>query len=184
MEPLSFVTAWQRNDPQLAGDARLLWERAGLLTPPIREQRAKELVALAYLDGKVAGVSTAVVHELPQLRGRFAFYRCAVKPPRHRGERQHAERPEDPSAPWAPRHTLSYALSGYARTVLEDWSREHPEEKVLGMVAIIESKGYRRKQREPMWPEYGLDLNLVGYTADGRQIRVAWFRHARLEAAP
>jgi hypothetical protein len=81
MQSLSFVNAWRRNDPQLAGDALLLWERAGLLTPPIREQRAKELVALAYLDGKVAGVSTAVVQELPQLRGRFAFYRCAVKRP-------------------------------------------------------------------------------------------------------
>ena len=181
MEPLRFVTAWQQDDPKLMRDALQLWERAGLLTPAVREQRAKELVALAYLDGEVAGVSTAVIHDLPQLRGRFAFYRCAVKPPRHRGTRQQTSRPQDASTPWAPNHTISYALSGYARTVLEDWSRTHPVEKVLGMAAVIESKGYRRKQREPLWPDYGLDLNLIGYTPDGRQIRVAWFQHTRLD---
>ncbi len=178
---LHFVDAWQQRDARLAGDARLLWERANLLTPEAREQRVNELVALAYLDGKVAGVATAVIANLPQLRGRFAFYRCAAYPPRHRGERQRHERPAERHAVWAPQHTVSYALSGYARGVLERWSLAHPEEKVLGLAAVIESPGYRRKQREPLWPDYGLHLNLVGYTPDGRQIRVAWFEHARLD---
>lgn len=178
---LTFEEAWQRNDPRHAADACRLWDRANLLEPALREQRVHELVALAYLGGEIAGVSTATLGELPQLRGRFAFYRCAAHPPRHRGSRQRGERPADPAAPWAPAHTVSYALSGYARQVLERWSLAHPREKLLGMAAVIESPSYRRKQREPMWPDYGLNLNLVGYLPGNRQIRVAWFAHARVD---
>jgi hypothetical protein len=40
---------------------------------------------------------------------------------------------------------------------------------------------YPEKQREPVWPEYGLNLNLAGYSGQGEQIRVSWFPHARVE---
>jgi hypothetical protein len=32
-----------------------------------------------------------------------------------------------------------------------------------------------------VWPDDGLNLNLIGYARDGVQIRVAWFDHANVE---
>jgi hypothetical protein len=50
---------------------------------------------------------------------------------------------------------------------------------VLGLAAIIESEDLRQRQRDPVWEN--TRLNLVSFLRDGRQIRVAWFAHARYE---
>lgn len=159
---ITFEEAWQKNDPKQAEEAKAFWEAYGLLPPPMREARAHELVALVRVDDAVAGVATARLEYQPPLRGRFAMYRCAVAP-----DFQH--------------HAVPDRLTAYARQVLEGWSREHPNEKVLGMAAILDPREYREKQPEPVWPDYGLNLNLVGYSGQGEQIRVAWFDHARVE---
>lgn len=161
MGDVSFVKAWRRDDPQCAADAIALWTQTGLVAPSDREERVSQLVALALVDGEAVAVATAKLEYLPPLKCRVAMYRCMVAPP----FRQHA---------------ISYRLSGYARGVLEDWSREHPEENVLGMAAEIHAQQYREKQREPTWPEHGLHLDLIGYSRRDLQIRMAWFEHARV----
>lgn len=157
-----FETAWQRDDPKLREEAKAFWEAHGLLPPELRAWRAdKELVALARVDGAVVGISTARLEYQAPLQGRFAMFRCAVAPGPNRQE-------------------IAYRLAGHSRQVLESWSREHPNEQVLGMAAIIEPAQYPDRRPEPVWPEYGLNLNLVGYSDRGEQIRVAWFNHARV----
>jgi hypothetical protein len=157
-----FRPAWRRNDPQLMTDAKEFWRDLKMLSPPEIERRAAELIMVAYHLGKPVAVSTANLAMVEQLRCRCAMYRCAVALD-HR------------------RHHLSYQISGLSREVLEQWSLEHPEEEICGMAANIEASQYRSgKQREPMWPEYGLHLDFVGYTAKGQQLRVAWFKHAIL----
>ena len=63
--------------------------------------------------------------------------------------------------------------------MLERWSLEAPQEKVQGVAAVIQADNFEEMKRRPKWP--GSGLNLVGYTEEGQQIRVAWFDHARLD---
>jgi hypothetical protein len=95
------------------------------------------------------------------LKARIAFYRTTVGGDHRRSH-------------------VSYCLAAFCRNVLERWSVEHPLERVAGMVDEIQASQYTEKQRKPVWPEYGMNLNLVGYNSFGEQIRVSWFKHTRL----
>jgi hypothetical protein len=152
---------WRRDDAELEADAIAYWERLGNLppdTPP--EARAKDLVLGCYRDGRLIGVQTAVLARLDFLGARFALLRASVDPEERRG---HAA-----------------AAMGYAaRSLLEFWSARHPEEKLAGTAAILESRELAEIARIPYWP--GTRLLLAGYTKDGRQIRVSWFSHYRLD---
>ncbi|HEY4125817.1 MAG TPA: hypothetical protein VGM36_14450 [Rhizomicrobium sp.] len=163
-EDFDFRPAWRRADPQIQADVREFWGAMRLIPPAEIERRIHELIAVAYVNGKLVAVSTSELNMLPQLRARFAMYRCLVSPEYRR-------------------HHLSYRISAYSREVLEAWSLENPGEKVVGMAAIIQAREYKQKQREAMWPEYGLNLNLIGYNNVGSQVRVAWFKHAHVEEA-
>jgi hypothetical protein len=43
------------------------------------------------------------------------------------------------------------------------------------MGAVIESKELAGREKQPFWPN--TRFGVVGYTAEGRQIRVSWFEH-------
>jgi hypothetical protein len=161
MEELRFVQAWRRDDPRCVADAKAFWRQMGM-TDDVAEQRAGELCVVAYLGENLAGVSTAKPREFEPLKARFVHLRCAVSP---------AARRKDVAA----------RIIGHTRTVLEAWAADNPDEKLAGMLAVLQSNELREKQREPIWPIYGIDLTLIGYTSRGEQIRVGWFRHARLD---
>lgn len=161
MEELRFVQAWRRDDPRCVADAKAFWRQMGM-TDDVAEQRAGELCVVAYQGDDLAGVSTAKPGEFAPLKARFVHLRCAVSP---------AARRKDVAA----------RIIGHTRSVLEAWAADNPEEKLLGMVAVLQSHELREKQREPIWPIYGIDLTLIGYTSGGEQIRVGWFRHARVD---
>jgi hypothetical protein len=153
--------AWRREDPELERDVIAFWRQLEILPPGVApEARAKELCCLGYVGGEVVAVSTAVIEVLPFLRARFALLRIAVNPAHRR------------------RH-LAVEIAKASRNVLEQWSLEAPQEKVQGMAAVIQAATLDELKRLPQWPRSG--LNLVGYTQDGQQIRVAWFDHARLD---
>lgn len=159
----TFEEAWQRKDQKQQEEAKFFWEAHNLLPQQLREQRAKELVSLARADGELVGISTALVQYFPQLRGRFAFFRCAVAPEMDRGE-------------------LASQLMVEAFHCIGAWAVENHGEKVLGIITVIEGQDLGERASYPMWPEHDVHLNLVGYTPQGQQIRVAWFKHARVEA--
>lgn len=159
----TFEDAWQRKDLKQQEEAKFFWEAHNLLPAQLREQRAKELVSLARAGGELAGISTALVQYFPQLRGRFAFFRCAA-------------------APAVDRRELAGRLAVEAFGSIGAWAAENHGEKVLGLITVIEGDDLGERARYPMWPEHGMHLNLVGYAPQGQQIRVAWFEHARVEA--
>lgn len=160
-QQITFRPAWGLDDATVVRDAKEFWRTLRNLRPAEIDRRANEICAAAYEGGKLVGIGTAYIAELPMLKARFAFYRTTVESD-HR--RQH----------------ISYRLAAFSRGVLERWSAERPLEKVVGMCAEIQAAQYKEKQREPTWPEYGLNLNLVGYNSFGEQVRVSWFAHARL----
>jgi hypothetical protein len=77
------------------------------------------------------------------------------------------------------RSTRSTAAAVSASIFCCSAAQEHPEERVLGLGAVIESPDLAERARQPFWPQ--TRMGLVGYTPEGRQIRVAWFAHARLD---
>lgn len=161
MEEVRFIQAWQRDDQRCVADAKALWRQMGMPDDQA-EQRAEELCVVAYQGDALAGVSTAKLAEFAPLKARFVHLRCAV-------------------SPTARRKDIAARIIGHTRTVLEAWAADNPQEKLVGMLAVLQANELREKQREPIWPIYGIDLTLIGYTSRGEQIRVGWFRHARVD---
>ena len=62
-------------------------------------------------------------------------------------------------------------LATYTRQLLEQWSYDHPEERVAGLAAVIEAAELSDREKQPFWPT--TRFGLVGYTRTGRQIRVS-----------
>ncbi len=153
--------AWRLDDPQLEADAIAFWNRLGILPPDVRpEDRVKELAAVAYRNGRLAAVATIALGRVEQVRARLGMLRAATDPEHRRSH-------------------IAQALGIFTRDLLERWSMEHPEERVAGMGAVIESENLRGREKEPIWPT--TRLVLVGYTPRGQQLRVAWFKDFRLD---
>jgi GNAT superfamily N-acetyltransferase len=163
-DDIRFVDVWRRDDAKVAADVIAFWRRLEALPPGIApEERVKELCTVAYRGGELIGVSTMVLDILPQLKARFGFFRCMVAPD-HR------------------RQGLAYRFGVHCRNLLAEWSKRNPQEKVLGMATIVESSALDEFGKAPVWQSPGVNgLALIGYTAKGRQIRVSWFEHARLD---
>jgi hypothetical protein len=154
--------AWRRDDPDLERDAIAFWRRLGILPPGTTpEARAKELCCLIYLDGEVGAVGTATLELVRMVRARMGMVRVAV------GATQREQ-------------GLAIRIVNESKAVLERWSIEHPEEKLMGIGAVIEAAGHDHWKNRPKWAPTGLDL--IGHLQNGNQVRVAWFDHARLDA--
>ena len=154
-------TAWRRDDSRIAADAIEFWTRLGLLPPGVRpEDRAKELIAAAYRDGRLVAVATATLDWIPKLRARFAIVRGATDPDYRRSHAQ-------------------LALAVPSREALRLWSLAHPDEKLAGGIAFVERGEWGDFTRLPVWPES--ELMLVGYDDLGRQVRASWFDHFRFD---
>ena len=162
MSQITYATAWRRDDLRLAADAKAFWTGLGLLQPQAAEQRVKELCSMAYSDGQLVGVTTVLLESFPALGSRFAFYRCAV-------------------APEFRRRYLATLLTRHTLTTMEAWSLENPHENIQGVAAVLQARELGSKAVHPQWADYNIHLNLAGFDQHGDQIRVAWFRHARLE---
>ena len=153
--------AWRRGDEAIERDAIAFWNRLAILPPGVAPAtRARELAVAAYAGDTLVGVTTASLGRIEWLRGRFAFLRCAVDPAHRRGR-------------------LAMALTIQTRDIIEAWAAEHPEERLLGLAGVVETPLLQDRLREPVWPT--TRFTLVGHRADGRQVRVAWFEHARLD---
>lgn len=153
--------AWRRDDAQIEADAVAFWNRLKALPEGVRpEDRAKELIAAAYREGRLVAVATATLEWIPELRARFAVLRGATDPDYRRSHAQ-------------------LALAVPSREALRLWALEHPEEKLAGGLAFVERSEWGDFTRLPVWPQS--ELMLFGYDDLGRQVRGAWFDHFRLD---
>lgn len=157
---VGYLDVWRNCPLHLRQQVKDLWAALGVVPDEAEVvARLEQLCYLARHGDRTVGVSTASLGRLPQLRGDFFFFRCLV-------------------APDYRRHGVARALAVLCRQRLERWSQEHPEARALGMAAVVESPALNELSRLPVWPASG--LTLVGYADRERQIRVAWFGHARL----
>lgn len=153
--------AWRLDDAAIEADAVAFWTRLDILPPDIApEQRAKELIAVAYKDDRIVGVSSARIERVEQVRARLAMLRSAVDPDYRRTH-------------------LAMALTLYSRALLERWSRDNPHERLAGLGAVLESEQLQERGKQPYWPQ--TRFILAGVLPDSRQFRVSWFEDFRLD---
>ena len=147
--------AWRLNDARIEADAIAFWRRLANLPPDAApEQRAKELIAVAYKGDRLVGVHSATIERVEQVRSRLAMLRSAVDPDYRRTR-------------------LSMAMTLYSRALLKRWSRDNPHERLAGLGAILDSELLAERGKEPWWPQ--TRFILAGFLADGRQLRISWF---------
>jgi len=153
--------AWRADNAQFEADAIAFWQRLSLLPPGVDpDARAKELAAVAYRDGELVAVSTLAVTRLKQVGANVAMLRAATDPEHRRAH-------------------LANALSIFTREVIEAWATDHPEARIGGMGAVIESENLRGREKEPVWPT--TKMILIGHLPNGRQLRLYWFPDFRLD---
>lgn len=152
--------AWKRGDEPLRDKAKALWGELGIL-PPVAdlEARADQLCVAALEGGTLAGVCTAVIETLPQVRQKIARLRMLVAPDRRGG-------------------LIGQRLTNAAFDVLEAWSLANPAEQVMGMSAVGAGGAGDPDPQFAHLAETG--LSLVGYAPSGAPLRLAWFAHADL----
>ncbi len=161
MAEIEYAIAWKRNDSRQIAGAQVFWRGLGL-TDEAMDLRAPELCNVAWSDNKVIGLTTVKLADAPRVKSRVGFLRCAV-------------------APEYRKHHLATFLTRDSLTILEYWSLENPLARVQGLAFVIEASELGSKAAFPMWADWNTHYSLIGYTPRDEQIRLAWFRHARLD---
>lgn len=161
---LSIRRAWRLSDPALERDALAFWQRTGLVPPDADlSERLRELCLLGYYDDALVGVATVTLRHIETLNCRMAMFRCAV-------------------APEARKNNISTTLALRLTEFMEQWSLENSREGVMGIGTIIQSPGLVQHDRSAVWPT--TKLSFAGYTAQGQQFRLIWFKHATVAGPP
>jgi hypothetical protein len=137
------------------------WDQAGLPTVLI-EGREHEICAAAYDGDELVAVSTAALFYDPSMRNKLFGYRCMV-------------------APQVRQQNVAWKISAFSLKILQNWSAQHPEEHVLGLMICVETDKFETGLRKPVREKLGFTMHFVGYTAAGQQLRVVWFDHAELD---
>ena len=151
---------WNLADATIQRDALKFWREQNLL-PDIADaaKRLRQICVVAYDGTRIVGTVEARLTRLEIVRARFAMMTLAVAPERRL-------------------ENLPGELIQRAQRVLEQWSLEHPNERLMGVGTIVRIRDIDERARLPVWEP--TNLTLVGYTVRGAQIRLAWFKHAKL----
>lgn len=158
MSKPKFKTCWKSEDAVIQRDTLKFWREENLI-PEIADaaKRLKNICVVAYDDTRVVAALEARVRHLEIVRSTIAMLALAVRTDHRTG-------------------TLVNDIIVLGREVLEQWSLENPQEKLMGIGRIVPSRNADERKRYPVWEPS--KLTLIGFTATGAQIRVAWFKHA------
>jgi hypothetical protein len=160
MAEVTYKTIWQAGDLQTQALVIAFWREHKLL-PRGEDPRARaaQICVVATEENRLVGVSTIQVRTLAHLRAKIAMFRCAVVPEHRRGG-------------------LAGALTVRSRDILEQWAMDNPEHQIMGLGCVVQGAELEPKQYQTVWPLSG--MSLVGYDGNGHQLRVVWFKNARL----
>lgn len=153
---ITFKDAWLKNDPVLEEDAIGFWTELNLIPHEAMKARSRELALVAYENGRVIGVSTLILRNMPMLEQKFAFLREAIRPEYRQ-------------------HEFSIDLGVATRDLIEKYALEHRDERIAGMAAVFQAPNIGQR---PLSRRMGFVL--AGYTEQDEQVRVSWFEHYRL----
>ncbi len=159
---LDLRIVWQADDPSVTPDVVTLWSELGAVFPKDRADRLKELVAVAYDGGKILGACTARSINYKVLRTHVFYFRPTISPGPQHGD-------------------ILIGLLSAAKAALQPWVQAHPGERAKGILVMFDTDAFDALYSEPVLRRQDVELVLTGCTDGGRQTRVQWFDHARLE---
>ena len=87
---------------------------------------------------------------------KVGYFRCVVRPEYRR------------------RH-IATELANRCLVVIEEWSKEHPDLKVMAFVVRVETPTLLMKTYKPVWNN---KLVFIGYSSEGLPLYLRWFKHA------
>ena len=159
--PVEFRPAWRLHDAAIERDAIAFWQKEGLIPPNTTPQaRLAELCIAGYDEnGQMITVGTAKIRDVDFLGCKLAMFRCSVASDKRR-------------------NLLASVITAHARELLEQWSLAHPEEELMGMGTVVQSRAIDGLARRAMFR--ASRLGFIGWTPQGEQMRVAWFEHGRV----
>ena len=159
--PFEIVPVWKKVSAKLSAELIDLWGRSQAITDRDRAvRRSREAVCIARdRSGAVCGVGTAVVRVLPRLRQPLYYYRQFFAP-EFRG------------------HKRALPFFNEARRVLEGYNESLPDPESIGMLLELENQQLVARYERAYEP--AADSTFIGYSPAGLQLRVSYFKNARL----
>jgi len=162
-DDIRYENVWKNVDSTARASIMAFWDSLSDVKMPksIQEARIDEVCVVVYKNAtsdEVIAVSTIAIEMSNALWVNVGMFRCVV------------------SEPYRRRH-IATNLVVRCKLVMAQWSLDNPQEELLAFCTVVESRHLRRKN--PKWERSG--LMLVGYRQDGLQIRLAWFKHARVK---
>lgn len=157
----TFVDAWQSMSPGDGDEVRAFWLREHAnVAGREAERRAGEVVTRVLdADGTLVAVSTVEPRTIPRLQQPMFYYRCFI------------------GAAWRDRK-LARPVLRHGFDVLARWSRER-DFPCIGVLLELENDGFAHTLKRAWWP--GVDFVYIGTSARGLDLRVRYFRGARLK---
>lgn len=161
--PFRYLVDWQALNAADAESIRAFWlrEQANVEGDEAARRVQQTIVRVLNADGELVAVSTAAPKTIPRLLQPMYYYRCFV------GEA------------WRDRK-LARPLLRHSFDVLEQWAREH-QFPCIGMLLELENTGFARTLQRARWPD--VDFSFIGRSQRGLDLRVRYFRGARLKSA-
>lgn len=159
--PFETVPVWKKVNAKLSAELIDLWGRSQALPDRDRAvRRAREAVCIARdRSGTVCGVGTAVIRVLPRLRQPLYYYRQFFAP-EFRG------------------HKRAVPFFNEARRLLEGYNEALPEPESIGILLELENQQLVARYERAYEP--AADSTFIGYSPGGLQLRVSYFKNARL----
>jgi hypothetical protein len=156
-----YVAHWQTELPDENESVLAFWKAEGAIGDEAQaRQRLKEIVLHARdADNVIAGVCTAVAVTLPRIGQPMYYYRCFIAPR------------------WRKSRLILY-LFKRAYELLEGHAvrNDYP---CIGVLAELENTRFTQMGRIPVWPD--CDLVFIGVSQRGHDLRVRYFRGAKLK---
>lgn len=157
---VTLKTVWRSADAVTERDVLAFWREHNLLPADVDlAARLKDIAVVAYDGERVVGVSEGSLTYMERVRARVAMQKISVAADRRR-------------------ESIAQDLATQYRKTMEEWSKAHPEEKVMAVGSIVATRHLGDAGRRPVFRN---GMALIGYTPQGEQIRIGWFSHAQVE---
>lgn len=156
------ITDWQRLDAATGEAIRAFWlrEQANVAGDEATRRLAEVVAHIVDENGEPAAVATVATKVLPRLGQPMYYYRCFV------------------AKAWRTRGVVRPLLR-HTQKVLEAYARENGY-PCIGMLLELENEGFSDTLRRAHWT--GLGFSYIGISPRGLDLRVWYFRGARLKS--
>lgn len=157
-----YIAHWQADVPDEGEAVLAFWKREGAIEDEqLARGRLKEIVMHARdSDNEVAGVCTVIPKTLPLLGQPMYYYRCFI------------------ATKWRSSRLILF-LFQHAFELLESHAKRdgYP---CIGVLTELQHMKFDQMGRVPVWP--GAELVYIGRSQQGFEVRVRYFRGAKLKS--